>query len=302
MVGTVSRANFPAALQVGINKWIRIAYDEYPMQCNIAFTDAGGSSKAYEETVAYQGLGLAEVKAEGAAVSFDSHQQGYKTRFTHMTYGKGVIVTREEVDDNQYMELGRARSRAVGFAMRQTRELVAASVYINAFDSNYLGGDGASMISTSHPSAAGNWANRPTNGVDLSDAAIEDANTAIMAFTDDRGLRISVRPRRLIVPRGLWGEAKRITQSEYQPNTANNAINVINGMFPEETLVYQYLTDEDAWFILTSEKEGVKYFTRRALEVDRDNDFSTQNMLMMATERYSYGWDEPRGIYGSPGA
>lgn len=297
-----NRGNFPSALMPGIKAWVGTSYREIERQCRMAFKDGGGSSKAYEETVMYSGFGLAAVKGEGEAVTADSHQESFKTRFTHLTYGKMIVVTREEVEDNQYMEKARARSRSVGFSMRQTEETVAAGVYNNAFDSNYAGGDGAAMCSTSHPSTNGTWSNRPTAGVDLSDAAIEDAGTAIMNYTDDRGLRIGLTPRKLVVPTASWGEAKRITESQFVPDSANNAVNVINGYFPESNLVYRFLSDTDAWFILTDAPDGLKYFERRALEVERDNDFSTQNMMMLATYRLSYGWDDPRGIYGSPGA
>jgi hypothetical protein len=242
------------------------------------------SGKAYEELVELTGFGLAPVKHQGRAVSYDSESQATINRWTHVVYGLGYIVTREEQDDGQYMIVSKRRSRALAFSMRQTKENVAANPYNRAFDSNYAGGDGAALISTAHPTRSGNQSNHLPIAADISEAAIEDLIIQIMGATNSRGLKINLMPQSLHVHRSDWFEANRIYKSVLQNDTD--------------------FSDPDAWFIRTNtpSSTGMVGMIRRPVEFTRDNDFDTENAKAKSTERYVFGWGDFRGVYGSPGA
>jgi hypothetical protein len=303
MSGTITTGNIAKLLWPGLNAVWGKEYVEHPMEYRDLF-DTEDSTKAYEEEVLVPGFGLAPIKAEGQGIAYDSTSQGYTSRYTNVSYGLGFIVTREAIDDNQYEKRALGSTRDLAFSFRQTKENVGANVYNRAFSSSYVGGDGKELLATDHPIQAGTFSNELATPADLSETAIEDLCIQIMNAVNDRGLKISLMPRKLIVPTALAFEATRILKSSGQNDTANNAINAIRqmGLFPEGASVNHYLTDADAWFIRTNAPRGLKHFQRTAAEFAQDNDFDTSNLKYKGYERYSFGWTDPRGLYGSAGA
>ena len=303
MSGVITTGNHPKALWPGVNAWFGLKYDEHPVECTMVF-DGSNSRKAYEEDVEATSFGLAPVKAEGSGTSYDSHSQGPTTRYTNVAYSLGYIVTKEELDDNLYMDVSKKRAGALAFSMRQTKETVGANIFNRGFNSSYVGGDGKELFATDHPTLDGTQSNELAVAADLSEASLEDMFIDIMNAKNTRGLKISLMPRKLIVPPALAFEATRIVKSELQNDTANNATNAIKtmGMLPEGVMVWHYLTDTDAWFVKTNAPEGLKHFTRTAMEFTKDNDFDTSNAKAKAYERYVFGWTDWRAAWGSPGA
>jgi phage major head subunit gpT-like protein len=302
MSGIIGTGNFPKALWPGVKAWYGREYSDYPVQFEQLF-EKSSSDKAWEEIVGTSGLGLAVVKAEGAPITYDSEQQGFTSRFQHVNYALGFIITQEMMDDDQYMLVGERRSKALARSMRQTKEINGANVYNRAFNASYTGGDGKVMIASDHPNVAGGtWSNKIATAADLSEAALEQAIIDIQGFTDDRGLLIAVTAKSLVIPRQLAFEAQRILKSDGRVGTDNNDPNVLKmmGSIPK-VVVNQFLTDSDAWFIRTSET-GLHYFERKADSFAQDNDFDTENAKFKASGRYSFGWSDPRSIYGSAGA
>jgi hypothetical protein len=299
----INSGSFAKALWPGINAWYGRTYDEWPVEFTELF-DMESSSRAYEEDVGTTGFGLAAVKSEGAPISFDDESQAYITRYQHVVYALGFVVTREIYEDDQYDVVGKRRAEALAFSMRQTKETVAANVYNRAFNASYTGGDSKEMCATDHPNfSGGTWANELATAADLSEASLEQACIDLMKFTNDRGLKISVMPESLIIPVDLVFEARRILESEGRVGTADNDLNALKSMGKfKKVVANHYLTDTDAWFIRTNVQNGLKCFTRRSMEFGMDNDFDTENAKYKASERYSFGWTDPRGIYGSPGA
>jgi hypothetical protein len=286
------------------------AYNEHQVQWTALF-DQHKSSKAFEEDVGVSSFGLAVVKPEGSPIYMDSERQAFITRYQHVTYGLGFVITREAVDDDQYDVVGPRKAQGLAFSMRQTKEVIAANIYNRAFNTAFTYGDGATLIASA---GGGGTANRPlfaggtwTNGVavasDLSEAALEQAYIDIGGYTNDRGLLIAVQPKSLIIPRQLKWEAARILNSTGRVGTDLNDTNALkdSGLF-SNVVVNHYLIDADAWFIRTNTQHGMKYFERRGESFDMDNDFDTENAKYKATARYSFGMTDPRGIYGSPGA
>lgn len=311
MSGIVTTSSFAKSLWPGVNTWFGQAYAEYPVEWDKLF-EKNTSRRAFEEDVGTSGLGLAVVKDQAGSITYDSMRQGFTSRYNHVTYGLGFIVTREAFDDDQYDIVAKKKAQSLAFSMRQTKEIIAANVYNRAFNTSYLGGDGATLIacaaggSASAPNVAGGtYTNGPSSAVDLSEAALEQACIDIAGFTNDRGLKIAVRPRKLVIPKELMFEANRILKTEGRVGTDLNDINAVKtmGMIPE-IVVNHYLTDtsNDAWYILTDVRDGLKYFERRADEFTMDEDFDTENAKYKATARYSFGWTDRRAIYGSPGA
>lgn len=305
----VNTSNFAKAMWPGINAWYGKAYDEHKVEYTDLF-DKHTSRKAYEEDVGVSGLGLAAVKAEGNAIAYDTMQQGYITRYRHVNYGLGFIVTKEAFDDDQYDVVASRRAKALAFSMRQTKEIVAANVYNRAFNTGYLGGDGSSLIacasagSANHPLiGGGSFTNGPSVDVDLSENALEQAIIDMSAWTDERGLKIAVIPQSLIIAPANTFEADRILNTPLRVGTADNDINALKNMgkFPGGVKVNHYLSDADAWFIRTNIPDGMKYFERAGDSFDMDNDFDTDNAKFKATGRYSFGWTDPRALYGSTG-
>jgi len=309
----ITTSNFAKALWPGVNAWYGAAYNQFPVEWEKLF-EKNTSRRAFEEDVGASYFGLASVKNESAPVTYDTSRQGFTSRYNHVVYALGFIITREVVDDDLYDVVGKQKAQSLAFSMRQTKEIVAANVYNRAFSTSYVGGDGASLIASASSAAVGGSASAPniaggtyTNGpsvaVDISEAALEQACIDIAGFTNDRGLKIAVRPKTLIIPKELMFEVKRILQTDGRPGTDNNDLNALKtmGMIPE-VVVNHYLTDTDAWFIRTDVQNGLKYFERRADEFTMDEDFDTENAKYKATARYSFGWTDRRAIYASPGA
>jgi hypothetical protein len=302
-MSTITTAAIAKLLWPGLNGVWGKEYTEHPQEWRDVF-ETETSDKHREEEVLMPGFGLAPIKGETASVSYDTTSQGYTSTYTHVEYGLGFIVSRKAIDDNQYEKKALGSTRDLAFSFRQTKENVGANVLNRAFNSSYTGGDGKELCATDHPIQGGTLRNELSTSADLSEAALEDACVDIMNFVNDRGLRISIMPKGLIVPPALVFEATRILKSQLQSGSANNDVNAIRsmGMFPEGAKVNHYLTDADAWFILTNARNGLKHFSRVAAEFAQDNDFDTSNLKYKGYERYSFGWTDPRGIYGSPGA
>lgn len=299
----INSGSFAKALWPGVNTWYGKAYNDYPVEYTKLF-DTYKSSKAFEEDVGISSFGLAVQKPEGASITYDGERQGFITRYQHVVFALGFIITREVMEDDQYDIVGQRKANALARSIRQTKEIIAANVYNRAFNGSYTGGDGVSMINASHPKIkGGTWSNQIATAADLSEAALEQACIDIAGFTDDAGLLIAARPKSLIIPRQLIFEAKRILFTDGRVGTDNNDLNAIKtmGMIPE-VITNHYLTDNDAWFIRTDVANGLKYFERRADSFDMDNDFDTDNAKYKAMSRYSFGWTDPRAIYGSAGA
>jgi hypothetical protein len=299
----ITTGNHPKSLWPGIKAFFGKTYAEKPLVCDMVFTKAT-SDKAYEEVVEETGFGLAPIKAEGQSVSYDTDTQGYVTRYTNVTYGLGAIITQEAIEDNQYENVASRKAAKLARSMRQTKENVHANVLNRAFNSAFAGGDGVELLSTAHPTLSGNQSNELAVAADLSEASLEDLLILIRLARDSRGLRIQLEGQKLIVPPQLAFEATRIVSSVNQAGTANNDLNAMKamGMLPGGICVWDYLTDDDAFFVTTDAPEGLSSYQRRGLQLTQDNDFDTTNARMKATERYSVGWSDWRGLFGSPGA
>lgn len=302
-MSVISTATHPKALWPGVKSFFGQEYAKHGMEHEDLF-DTDSSDKAYEEDVQTTGFGLAPVKPQGESTSYDGETQGFTKRYTHVAYALGYIVTYEELKDNLYKEKAFKRAKQLAFSMFTTKQTVAANVYNRAFNSSYTGGDAKELISSAHPTRAGNQSNHISTAADLSEAAIEELVIDIMEAQNDRGLRINLMPKSLIVAPANYFEAQRILKSVQQSGTANNDVNVLklNGVIPEGAKANHYLTDPDAWFIRTNCPDGMKHYVREAMSFDQDNDFDTKNAKAAAYERFSFGWSDWRGVFGSPGA
>lgn len=293
---------FGKALWPGVNEWYGDVYNEFPVEWDKIFTK-NTSRKAYEEDVGVSMFGLAQQVGEGQGVSYDQAQQGFIERYTHVKYGLGFIITKEMVEDDLYDVIGKKKAGALAFSMRQTKEVVAANILNRAFNASFTFGDGVTLLNTAHPNVAGGtWSNRMAVDSDISEAALEQAYIDMGKYTNDRGLRIAVKPKTLVVPVDLIFEADKILKTEYEVGTNNNTINAVRSRYPSGATVNHYLTDTDAWFIVTDCPDGMKYFERRADSFSNDDDFDTDNAKFKAMARYSFGATDKRGIYGTPGA
>lgn len=303
-MSVIVSSSFAKALWPGINKWYGQKYDEYPVEWDKLF-EKNTSKRAYEEDVGVSSFGLANVKNEGAPISYDSERQGFTTRYNHVVYALGFIITREIYDDDLYDVVGKRKAQGLAFSMRQTKEIVGANIYNRAFTSGYTGGDGTILLNNAHPNVAGGTqSNILATASDLSEAALEQAVIDISLLRNDRGLLIALRPQQLIIPPQLQFEAKRILTSDGRVGTDLNDPNALKdmGLFQDGVTVNHYFTDSDAWFIRTSAQDGMKYFERWADKFEMDNDFDTDNAKYKASARYSFGWTDWRGLFGSPGA
>ena len=303
MAGVINTGSHPKALWPGVKGWYGVGYGEHPLECLDLF-DSYTSDQNYEEDVQMIGMGLAPVKAEGQSVTYDTMSQGYVSRYVHIAYSLGFIVTYEELMDNLYEKVAGSRAKALGFSMRQTKETVGANIYNRAFDSNYTGGDGTELCATDHSTTSGDQSNELAVAADMSESSIEDLCIQIMNATDDKGLKISLMPKTLHIPPALAFEAERILNSVLQNDTANNAINAIRSLsaIPGGAKVNHYFTDTDAWFIRTNCPDGMKMYQRDSYDLKEDNDFDTDNLKAKSYDRYSFKWTDWRGVYGSPGA
>lgn len=304
MAGVITTGNHPKALWPGVHAWWGRQYDEHVEEYPDLFDMKAAPKLNYVEDVQVTGFGLARVKHQAGGTYYDSEVQGFISRYIHVAYGLGYIVSREERDDNLYMVVSKRRSGALAFSFRQTKENVAANVYNRAFSGAYVGGDGVALITTTHPSKAGNWSNQLTVNADISEAAIEDLCIQIMGATNDRGLKIKLMAKSLHVHRSDWFESNRIMKSVLQNDTANNAVNVLKltNQFPNGIKVNHYFSDSDAWFIRTNCPSGMCGFIRIPVEFKQDNDFDTDNAKAKSYERYKFGHTDPRGLWASAGA
>ena len=296
--GSHPKQNWP-----GVKKIFGSSYDEKPSVFSMVFKETS-SDKGYEEYVEETGFGLAPIKAQGASIQYDTDAQGYISRITNVTYGLGAKVTQEAIEDNQYFKVASKKSRKLARSMKHTKEQVFANILNRGFNSSYTGGDGVELLSTAHPTVDGTQSNELAVAADLSEASLEDMLTLVRGLTDSRGLRIQARGMKLVVPSALEFAATRILSSANQSGTANNDVNAMRtlGLLPGGVVVWDYLTDPDAFFATTDVDDGLIYQNRRGLSLEQDNDFDTSNACMKATERYAGGWGDWRGIVGSPGA
>ena len=304
-MSVMTTGNFSKLLWPGIKKIYGDKYNKHKVEYTEIFNKET-SDKAYEEYQGLSGFGLAQRKPEGHPIAMDTMRQGFTTRGTNITYALGFIITRELYEDDQYAKISAQRSRALAFSMTQTKEIVAANIINRAFTSTYAFGDGKELCATDHPNVAGGtFSNELAVASDLNQAALEQMAIDIMNFTDDRGLKINVMPEKLLVAPQNAFEAERILKSSLEYDTANNAINALKSrnIFPGGIVVNHYLTDADAFFILTNQ-EGLVYQERRADEFEptAENDWDTENARYKASSRYTFLAYDPRSIFGSPGA
>lgn len=286
----------------GVNAWYGDAYNDFKTEYTDIF-DVESSDRAYEEDVSVSSFGLAVQKGEGQPVEYDSEQQGFLDRYTHVTYSLGFVITKELVEDDLYSKAGKRKAQGLARSMRQTKEVVHANILNRAFTSGYTYGDGKVLVANDHPNVAGGtWSNLLSTAADLSEAALESAWIQIAKYTDDRGLRIQVMPKKLIVPVDEALNAMKIMQTEYEPGTNNNTVNVIRTRFPGGVVVNHYLTDTNAWFIKTDVPNGMKSFERVKDTFSMDEDFDTDNAKFKARMRFSAGCSDKRSIFGTPGA
>jgi hypothetical protein len=299
----ISRAQMLKELLPGLNALFGLEYEKYEDEHKEIY-ETESSERSFEEEVALAGFDAAPVKNEGSAISYDNAQESYTARYNHETVAMGFMITEEAMEDNLYDSLSGRYTKALARAMAYTKQVKAATPLNNGF-SSYQSGDGVTMFSTAHPLVSGGTnSNRPTTGADLNETSLEAAVIAIAKWTDQRGLMIAARPRRLVVPPDLMFVATRILDSEQRPSTADNDINAIrnNGTIPEGYRVNHYLTDTNAWFMITDVPNGMKNFERAPMTTAMDGDFNTGNVRYKARERYSFGVSDPLGVYGSPGS
>jgi len=301
-MAAVNTGLFGKALWPGVNRWYGQAYDEFPVEYTKVF-ETRTSRKNFEEDMSVSLFGLPVQKGEGQPVVYDTEQQGFLDRYTHVVYALGFIITKELVEDDLYDIVGERKAKGLAFSMRQNKEIVGANILNRAFSGSYTYGDGVSLISASHPNVAGGtWSNQISIAADISEAALEQAVIDIQKWTNDRGLRIAVLPEKLVIPPDLDFEANKILQTQYEVGTNNNTVNLVRSRFPGGVVKNHYLTDTDAWFIITNVPNGMTYFERRADSFTQDDDFDTDNAKFKATGRYSFGCSDKRAIYGSAGA
>ena len=299
----ISRAQLVKELEPGLNALFGLEYKNYENQHEQIYT-METSDRAFEEEVMESGFGEAPVKTEGAGVAYDQAQEVYTARYTHETIALAFSLTEEAVEDNLYDRLSARYTKALARSMAQTKQIKAAAVLNGAFLTS-IGGDGKPLCALDHPTLSGpDLKNELTTPADLSETSLEQALIDIAAFTDERGLKIAVQGLKLIIPKELMFTADRIMKSTLRTGTADNDINAVRnmGMVPQGYVVNNFLTDPDAWFIKTDAPNGMKGFIRVAMKTGFEGDFDTGNVRYKARERYSFGFSDPRGIFGSPGA
>ncbi len=298
----INTGSFGRALWPGIKNWYGKAYDEYATEYDKIFTE-DKSTKQFEIDMSVSSFGLAIQRTEGAPVNYDTEQQGFEEKYTHAEFALGFIVTKVMYEDDQYNIVGQRKAQGLAMAMRQTKETVAANVLNRAFNTSYTYGDGKELCNSARPNVrGGTWSNIISVAADISEAALEQACIDISKYTDDAGKKIQVKPVKLIVPTDLDFEVAKIMRSEFEVGTASNTVNVVRGRFPMGYYVNHFLTDTDAWFIITDVKNGMKYYERVADEFDFKDDFDTDNAKYKARARYSFGSSDKRALYGSAGA
>ena len=300
----ISRAQLAKELEPGLNALFGLEYQRYEQE-HAEIYDTENSERAFEEEVMLSGFGSAPVKSEGAAVAFDDANEAFTARYNHETIALAFSITEEAIEDNLYDRLSSRYTKALARSMANTKQVKAASVLNNAFDATITGGDGVSLCNASHPLTNGStFRNQPSTAADLNETSLENALIDISGFVDERGLRVSVRGTKLIIPSNLQFIADRILESTLRPGTADNDINAVRnmGMLPEGYGVNHYLLDTDAFFIKTDAPRGFLHFERMPMSTKMEGDFDTGNMRFKARERYSFGFSDPRCVFGSQGA
>jgi hypothetical protein len=300
----ISRSQLVKELEPGLNALFGMEYSRYENEHGEIF-DTESSDRAFEEEVMLVGFGNAPTKSEGAGVSFDSANEAYTARYTHETVALAFALTEEAIEDNLYDRLGARYTKALARSMAHSKQIKAASVLNNAFASAYAGGDGKELCATDHPLAGGgSFSNEPAVAADMNETSLENALIDISTFVDERNMIIALRGQKLIIPPQLQFVADRLLESTLRVGTADNDVNAIRnmGMLPMGYTVNHFLTDPDAWFIKTDAPNGFKHFERMPLRTAMEADFDTGNMRFKARERYSFGYSDPRAVFGSPGA
>ena len=300
----ISRAQLLKELLPGLNALFGMEYSRYSEEHKEIY-ETETSERSFEEETKLSGFSAAPVKNEGQAIAYDNAQEAWTARYNHETIALGFAITEEAVEDNLYDSLSKRYTKAQARAMAYTKQVKAASILNNAFSPAYTGGDGVSLISTAHPLVSGGTnSNRPTVAADLNETSLESAVIQIAGWTDERGLLIAAKPRKLVVPPPLMFVAKRLLDTELRVGTTDNDINALKAMgsIPEGYKVNHFLTDTNAWFLMTDVPNGLKHFVRSPLATSMDGDFDTGNVRYKARERYSFGWSDPLAIFGSPGS
>ena len=309
----ISRAQMMKELLPGLNALFGMEYGSYDNEHEDIY-EMETSDRAFEEEVQLSGFGSAPVKSEGAAIAYDTAQETFTARYNHETIALGFSITEEAIEDNLYDSLSARYTKALARAAANTKQVKAAYPLNNGFTNTYQSGDGVNLFTAvsdgvtggdGHPVVSGTKnSNRPSTDSDLNETSLEQAVIDIAAYTDQRGLKIAARPVRLVIPSELQFVATRILDTELRPSTADNDINALrtNGAIPEGYRINHFLTDTDAWFVITDVPNGMKGFTRTPMQTSMDGDFDTGNVRYKCRERYSFGVSDPLGIYGSPGA
>jgi hypothetical protein len=300
----ISRAQLLKELLPGLNALFGMEYARYGEEHKEIY-ETETSERSFEEETKLSGFSAAPVKNEGSAIAYDNAQEAWTTRYNHETIALGFSITEEAIEDNLYDSLSARYTKALARAMAYTKQVKAAAVLNNGFSSSYPGGDGKALFATDHPLVSGGVnSNTPAVQADLNETSLEAAVIQIAAWTDERGLLIAAKPKKLIVPPALMFTAKRLLDTELRVATADNDINALKqmGAIPEGYTVNHFLTDSNAWFLTTDVPNGLKHFVRMPLANSMDGDFDTGNVRYKARERYSFGWSDPLGMFGSSGS
>ena len=300
----ISRSQLLKELLPGLNALFGLEYARYGEEHKELY-EIESSERSFEEETKLSGFSAAPVKSEGAAIAYDNAQEAWTTRYSHETIALGFSITEEAIEDNLYDSLSARYTKALARGMAYTKQVKAASVLNNGFSSSYLGGDGVALFSTAHPLVSGGTnSNTASTQVDLNETSLEAAVIQIAAWTDERSLLIAAKPRKLVVPPALMFVATRLLETKLRVGTNNNDISAINnnGTIPEGYTVNHFLTDVNAWFLLTDVPNGLKHFVRTPLQNSMDGDFDTGNVRYKSRERYSFGWSDPLGAWGSSGS
>jgi len=300
----ISRSQLAKELEPGLNALFGLEYDKYDKE-HLDVFDVESSDRAFEEEVMLAGFGNAETKPEGAGVNYDTAQESWTARYNHETIALAFAITEEAVEDNLYDKLAGRYTKALARSMNNAKQIKGANVLNNGFSSSYTGGDGKELLATDHPTVTGgDFKNELTTAADLNETSLEQALVDLADMIDERGLKVAVKATKMLIPSELVFVAERLLQSQLRTGTADNDINAVksSGMVPGGYVVNHYLTDSDAWFLKTDAPNGLKVFERSPLKTSMEGDFDTGNMRYKARERYSFGWSDPRGIFGSPGA
>mgnify|MGYP003644533034 CR=1 FL=1 len=300
----ISRAQLLKELLPGLNALFGLEYARYGEEHKEIY-ETEKSERSFEEETKLAGFSAAPVKNEGSAIAYDNAQEAFTARYNHETIALGFSITEEAVEDNLYDSLSARYTKALARAMSYTKQVKAASVLNNGFTASYTGGDGVSLFSTAHPLVNGATnSNRPSTNADLNETSLENAVIQIAAWTDERGLLIAAKPRKLIIPPALMFVATRLLETNLRVGTTDNDVNALknNGSIPEGYTVNHFLTDSNGWFLTTDVPNGLKHFERTPLSTSMDGDFDTGNVRYKSRERYSFGWSDPLGCFGSPGS